>query len=44
MALKQQEDRPILHVVLLLQTDSRMAENILHFHEEGKEKIGFLLN
>lgn len=38
MALQQHEVRPVLHLVLLLQPESRVAENIIHFHEEGKEK------
>lgn len=41
MALKQHEIGPVLHFVLL-QTKNRVAENAIHFHEEGKKKIGIV--
>lgn len=44
MALKQHEIEPVLHLVLLLQTKNRVAENVIHFHEEDKKKKMLLLN
>lgn len=42
MALKQHEIGPVLHLVLLLQTKNRVAENVIHFHEEDKKKTGIV--
>lgn len=42
MALKQHEIEPVLHLVLLLQTKNRVAENVIHFHEEDKKNMVLL--